>query len=188
MSDSTLSRLISFDPAYDKRNDDPSKNYGIGGVTLRFILTGEKGVVQFVLYTHWQLPHVEVELDRESRHDHFNCHPMPADLGYHSPVPRYEGQSKMKCSYFSQGFCYYDGSGLMAEEVYNTLRKEGDEGVWKELERYYSDLFLSKEDKVTCHKCGKLIELKTAYIDGPYTTSKMTLYFCNEEEHDAWEE
>jgi hypothetical protein len=83
-----MERIVEFNPAYDKRDSDPSKNYGIHGVNLRMILKGTKGAIQFVVYTNWHLPHVQAELDR--RHDHILCHPMPADLGYHSPTPRYE--------------------------------------------------------------------------------------------------
>jgi len=58
----SLTREIKFSPAYDKRDPDPSKNYGIHGVTITFLLKGEKGAVQFVLYTNWHLPHVDHEI------------------------------------------------------------------------------------------------------------------------------
>jgi hypothetical protein len=31
-------RIVTMNPAYDKRNADPSKNYGIHGVDLRMVL------------------------------------------------------------------------------------------------------------------------------------------------------
>lgn len=44
---------------------------------------------------------------------------MGWDLGYHSPVPTYEGQSLMEggCEILPGGLCYYDGSGLQAEKL-----------------------------------------------------------------------
>lgn len=142
-----MKKEITFEPAYDKRHTDPKKNYGIHGVNLRFVLSGGCGAVQFVLYTNWQLPHVQEEFDHKpvaSRYPHLSCHPMPADLGYHSPVPQYEGQSSMgsDCEYV-EGDCYYDGSSLNAQPVYETLLKEGHEGVWRELEEYYNQTFMA---------------------------------------------
>lgn len=54
----TLERIVKLLPAWDKRNSDPSKNYGVHGVELRMVLKGPEGAVQFVLYTNWHLPHV----------------------------------------------------------------------------------------------------------------------------------
>lgn len=140
----TFKREIVMRPAYDKRDPDPSKNYGIHGVDMAFYLTGEKGTIQFVVYTNWQLRHVQEEMDR--KHDmsedgrwlHSFCHPQPADIGYHSPVPKYEGQDPItsKCS-FIQGDCYYDGSSLSAEPIYWKLVEGGSDAVWKELEGWY---------------------------------------------------
>ncbi len=153
-----MEKLIKFYPAFDKRNPEPHKNYGIHGVDLRMILKGDKGAVQFVLYTNWMLPHVTKELDRrtlkEAREGVLNdislwCtyHPQPVDLGYHSPVPMYDGQSiaSESCEYLDGKPCYYDGSGLNAERIYEVLLREGSDGVWRELEEFYRELF-EKED------------------------------------------
>jgi len=143
---SDLERIVEFEPAFDKRHKDPSKNYGIHGVTLKMLLKGEKGAVQFVVYTNWQLPHVTEEqlrkpADLVSKRVLFL--PMPADLGYHSPKPMYEDQSPIteECPYLDGKRCYYDGSGLNAERIFDVLVKEGDKGVWRELEKYYKDTF-----------------------------------------------
>ena len=137
-------KLITLSPAFDKRHPDPNKNYGIHGVNLRFVLVGSEGATQFVLFTNWQLPHVSKEhlATSSAREIELFFMPMPADLGYHSKVPQYEGQEPMNqdCEYVN-GICYYDGSGLNAEKIYDVLLKEGDEGVWRELEEYYQELF-----------------------------------------------
>lgn len=137
-----LQRTITFKPAYDKTDPDPSKNCGIHGVELRMLLTGEHGVVQFLLYTNWHLPHVQRRLDMQLDGDfsHLFCHPMPADLGYHSPVPMYEDHKEMEnCSLLEH--CYYDGSSLVADDVYQILLNKGCTGVWAELEKYYHNMF-----------------------------------------------
>ncbi len=63
---------------------------------------------------------------------------MPADVGYHSKVPQYEDQRRMtdNCE-FTDGVCYYDGSTMHADKVFDILTEEGSEGVWKYLESYY---------------------------------------------------
>lgn len=169
-------REIVFRPAFDKRSDDPAKNYGIHGVELAFYLIGDDGAVQFVVYTNWQLPHITEEHSKLFD-DHILCRPMPADLGYHSPKPMYEGQEPIgskrfywrdptkeerkfrfapvpdseptgtftPCDLLGGKPCYYDGSGLNAEPVFEILLKEGSPGVWKELERYYADTFKKGE-------------------------------------------
>lgn len=131
-----LERIVEFTPAYDKRSDDPKKNCGIGSVTLRMVLKGEKGAVQFVLHTLWQLPHVTEEfknkfiknvveriepydstLDKEIKSElKLFWSPLPADLGFHSKFPMYEGQTPM-------GAVKYDHS--KSTEEYERLRQDG---------------------------------------------------------------
>jgi hypothetical protein len=43
------------------------------------------------------------------------------------------------------GKCYYDGSGLNAEPVYELLLREGSDGVWKSLGEYYNECFTQEE-------------------------------------------
>ena len=191
---STLKRIVKFAPAYDKRNPDPSKNYGVHGVELRMVLKGKEGAVQFLLFTNWMLPRVQLDTDlrilskaskgvrlvpsvskelgplltkvskdlecaerladlRDSEElDLLDLqilyHPMPVDLGYHSPKPLYEDQTQISdsCEYLDGRPCYYDGSGLNAKSIYEVLLKEGDKGVWRELEEYYKLTFNVKEE------------------------------------------
>lgn len=127
-----MERIVKFTPAFDRRDPDPSKNYGIHGVEMAMALKGDLGAVQFVLYTNWHLPHVRPTLSDLS--------PLPADLGYHSPRPRYEGQQAVteECRYVG-GVCYYGGSSLRARDVFELLVREGDEAVWQLLESYYHE-------------------------------------------------
>lgn len=145
-----LKRDIYFTAAYDKRHPDPGKNYGIHGAEMRFVLSGDEGAVQFLLYTNWYLPHVtrELESKRDGKYNYFL--PMPADIGYHSPKPIYEGQEVMAetCEYLGGKPCYYDGSGLQAEVYFEVLVSEGGEALWKKMEHYYHELFDETTDTV----------------------------------------
>jgi hypothetical protein len=141
MSVSTFHRDVEITAAFDKRNPNPSINYGIHGVEMRFVLRGPLGAVQFLLYTNWMLPHVEKELDAK-HNSHSFCHPLPADLGYHSPHAMYEGQdTRDACPYLDGKPCYYDGSGLNAKRIYNVMVTEGGDGMWRELEAFYTKTF-----------------------------------------------
>lgn len=135
-----MKREIVFRPAYDKRHPNPNKNYGIHGVDMQWYVSGELGVVQFVVYTNWYLPHVRAE-GEQKRWDAGAWQPMAADLGYHSPKPMYEGQTSIGDCGLLGGDCYYDGSGLNAKPILEKLIAEGGEAAWKELEDYYVETF-----------------------------------------------
>jgi len=134
-------RIVTMSPAFDKRDPDPKKNYGIHGVELRMVLRGPLGATQFLLYTNWQLPHVTQETydahygDR--RRIELFTKPMPADKGYHWSTPRYKDQQPMDCDLLPGGKCYYDGSTMNAEPLYEVLLTQGSEGIWRELEAFY---------------------------------------------------
>lgn len=142
-----FTKEIVMKPAFDKRHADPNKNCGIHGVNLTMFLTGELGAVQFVVYTSWQLPHVQKEFDDKPLGNipYMFHKPMAADVGYHSPKPIYDGQISLtdSCSVLDGKPCYYDGSGLHAEKMFEVLLREGSEGVWKKLEEYYNEVFKS---------------------------------------------
>ncbi len=140
-----MERRITFEPAFDRRDPDPSKNYGIHGVTLRFLLIGDAGAVQFVLYTGWYLPHVQEEFEKRGDFPRVLQSPMPADLGYHAKERPNDWVNHMDCDLVEGGKCYYDGSSLNAEPVYDTLVAEGSDGVWDKLEDYYRETFKTPE-------------------------------------------
>jgi hypothetical protein len=139
-----LKRLVEIQPAFDKRHSDPNKNYGIHGAEIKFLVKGKKGVIQFVIFTNWHLPHVQKELEGKCHLDKY-CFlkPLPADVGYHSFVPMYDEQKPItdSCPYLDGKPCYYDGSGLWAEDVFKLMVREGHEAMWKELEKTYHDRF-----------------------------------------------
>jgi hypothetical protein len=115
-------REIKWEPGYDRR----SEGMGQHCLSVRFLLKGEKGTIQFLLMTSWYL-------------DGSYGKPLPADVGCHSLTPQHEGQRLQReaCEALDGRPCYYDGSGLAADKVFERLVREGEEGVWDELERFY---------------------------------------------------
>ena len=144
----TLERRFEVTPAYDKQNADPAKNYGIGCATMGWYVIGPLGAIQFKLMTGWY-PHIIKKTTFDDWSDwgemtiHMREHdePMPSDLGYHSPIPRYEGQTPMDSCSILNGPCYYDGSGLNASKPFSILVHEGGDRLWEFLEKYYHDTF-----------------------------------------------
>lgn len=127
-----LERIFVVEPAFHK------KNHGIHCAELRMVVKGDRGAVQFVLFTGWYLPHSSVA----------DTKPLPADLGWHSPKPMYKGQSPVRqsCEYLDGKPCYYDGTSLGAQDVFNLLISEGSDAVWTLLENRYHELFSESGD------------------------------------------
>lgn len=147
-------KIVEITPAYDRRHADPKQNYGVHGVEMRFLLKkAGVGAVQFLLSTGWQLPHITEETDRRTLGKvqrgepiavdlHCFYQPMAVDRGYHSLTPRYPGQTaRENCPYLNGATCYYDGSGLNAQVVFDAMLSEGDQGLWRELEYYFTQVF-----------------------------------------------
>lgn len=133
---------IRFYPAWDKRDADPSKNYGIHGVEIGFYLTGERGVIQFKVSTNWHLPHVQEEINQKPVNPEFPYlfhEPLPSDIGYHSPIPQYEGQEAItdSCDFLNGRKCYYDGSSLRAKDYFKVLCEGGDDALWEAMKEEY---------------------------------------------------
>lgn len=137
-----MKREVRFFPAFDKRAPEPEKNYGVHGVEIHFILSGEHGAVVFRLYTRWMLPQTyafwEDELGIPPRYKD----QLPSDAGvlFHSAKPIYEGHtpSEDDCTYLGKP-CYQDIGYTMGKEPLDLLIAEGDEAVWKWLEAMYQE-------------------------------------------------
>ena len=145
-----MERKISFEPAYDKRSSDPAKDYGIGSVGMRFILRGEFGAVVFYVGTGWFLKDTEDRLLNNmvgktirNKYEANTIMAMAYDLGWHSKNPMYEDQnvSQEKCCFLDDTPCYYYGTSLGADRVFDILKSKGDEAVWEELESCYKERF-----------------------------------------------
>lgn len=99
---------------------------GEGSTSTWYILEGAEGAVQFlILFT-----------------DGFK--PLPADVGYHARTPVHGHETPMaSCPTLDGDYCYYDGSGLLAQDLYAKFKAAGDdpEVIWQELEAFYNDTF-----------------------------------------------
>jgi hypothetical protein len=143
-------RITFVQPAYDKRDPDPKKNYGIHGAHLVFILKGELGAVEFDIGTNWYLPHVAKELrTKESFSDGRSWfEPRPYSIGYHSPKPMYEdhSMSAVECKYLDGKSCYFGDSVTYSDVPFQILISEGSEAMWAWMENYYKERFEDKKD------------------------------------------
>jgi len=137
-----LTRKVSFSPAFDRRDPNPKKNYGIHGVNINFSVVGPAGGVTYTIYTNWQLPHVQAETDAKelfSGSCRYMFHkPLSAGLNGHWKVPRYEGQSSIANCKITGGDCYCGGTSL-TEDLFNRFVAEGDSAIWQTLEERYED-------------------------------------------------
>lgn len=130
---------VEVAPGHCWLHSDDNKNYGVGSCRIFFYCIGEKGAVQFVLGTDWFPEAARRHLAKfpPSR----DPQPRAWDLGYHSPVPHYEGQDSMgQCSVLGSE-CYYDGSTLNAENWVEGFLNGGTEWLWPKLEEYYRCVF-----------------------------------------------
>jgi hypothetical protein len=111
---------------------------------MLFYVIGKCGVIQFMLMTGWSkgcIPPPDTPWQKMRVIDEECGKPMPADLGYHSPVPMYEGQTKVDSCEFMPDGCYYDGSSLNADRIFSILVHEGGDAVWAALEQEYHERF-----------------------------------------------
>lgn len=95
------------------------------------VLRGPKGALQFVLSV------MDIYVS-EGSHDY---RIRGIDLGYHSFVPKYEGQIGQECEVLEGSTCYYDGSGLAAHEFVPQLFYAGQEALEKFLMEKYEQIF-----------------------------------------------
>jgi len=118
--------LTKFDPAFDRSNE----GYGYNGVILKMIAVGDLGAVHFMLFTNWNFDHIA---DRPAK---------PIEVGYFSlNKPLYDKQPKAyKCPYIDNADCYYDGFEDQAREVFDILKLEGGDGVWRYLINKYEEV------------------------------------------------
>lgn len=125
-----------FTPAFDKRNPDPHKNYGIHCVDMYFVVKGKKGAVSFQIMTGWFL---EKNRDANEGMRHF---PIAADILTHSIVnyeKLQEGNHHPVCMFTGKG-CYSNMHSLLwAEQVFNEFCEKGEKYLWGELEKVYRE-------------------------------------------------
>jgi hypothetical protein len=133
---------VSFAAAFDKRDPNPSKNYGIHGVHIYFTVKDDTGGLTFSISTGWQLPHVQAEIDvrQPPATNPWMFHkPTAFGVDIHSLTPRYEGQTPTESCEVTGKHCYCDGSALLGEDFLKTLIEGGNEALFARMEQQYKD-------------------------------------------------
>jgi len=130
-----MDKTIHFYPAFDKRHPDPKQNYGIGGVTIQFILKGELGAVDVVFGTKWYLPEIQIDLFHKDKY--FEVQPTGSGLWYHSPIPNSDGQEATHDCNIIGDPCYSGVTFLGSDPYRDALLAGGSDAVWRKLEEYY---------------------------------------------------
>ena len=130
-----MKKLIQFKPAFDKRNADPSKNYGIHCMDMHMVLIGPLGAISFCIYTGWYLP------DSITGHNDGTLS-QGACICYHAHHAQYEEQkpSCNMCEYIGVP-CYSDCSYLATNKLFEQFVAEGEDIVWQTLEQWYVGRF-----------------------------------------------
>lgn len=138
----TLRRVVRIAPAWNKRHTDPSKDYGVGAVTIYMALVGPKGAMSTRFSTGMYLPEVRRDWrDRAEGLSYDPTAPMGLGVDYHSTESRFEGQRENACDLLPGGRCYSDGSALAGDAMLDVLLRQGEDGVWRELEDRYRSRF-----------------------------------------------
>jgi len=163
-----MEKIVKISPAFDKRSNNPKKDYGISACHIWFILKGKMGAVQVMLGTDWYLPETIAEYkeignkgktkpcDLRGDKEFLKCW----DVGYHAKKQQYKGQRSTPCDIL-KGKCYYDGSSLIGEDdkVVKMLLERGSDWIWKYLEKEYEIRFGKEEIKYG--KNGKRIKTES---------------------------
>ena len=133
-------RKIAFVPAFDKRDLDPRKNYGVHGAEIRFTLrdTETKDVLCFVLYTNWMTRDVQVETDARYPGGSFPYmfhKPQPAGCDLHlAKKPNVDYASYREHCELTGGECWCDGTAI-TDDLFYTLVEQGEEAFWAFMEK-----------------------------------------------------
>lgn len=145
-----LVRRVIFTPVRDRRNPDPSKDYGLHSIGVYFMLYGDEGIVEFQICSRWLTPELHKEIDPIAALkivENPEVAPLyrayPADVCVWRKIRHSSDCLEMYgiARVFDGGTCYYDYKPGGADEAYMILCNEGDEGVWKYLEDYYNEQF-----------------------------------------------
>lgn len=150
-------RQVHFEKGYNYLHETGHSRRGQHGMQIRFLLIGPEGATQFLMFTGWtplgevdadRKHHEPVHIDKEGlRVSNFGTGdyyyglvraPSGFDLGYHWLHPTYAGQEDYgPCRFLNSQTCYYDGSGLKADEVLLDFMSNGESAVWRHLVKRY---------------------------------------------------
>lgn len=140
-------RRLRLQPCYDLRAHP--KNHGIHALEFEWSVSRSNFAIVWRLFTDWWSQDL-----RENWLSRFGKSDLPdglGDLGYHSPVPMYEGQwSTEGCVHTGGGRCYYDGSVMQSSEMFELPVNDPAE-LWPELERRLEGLIARAKQEERDH-------------------------------------
>lgn len=148
MSDEFEFRTIIGRPAYEKRHDDPARNYGIGGLALHFALIGPEGAVSLEVLTGWFLPHVRERLRRETDHAPHFASGNPARCAFEptaGPMCSHDHRRRHNhyaaepddCDLLPGGKCWGDHGYLAGDQLLEALIAGGEPGLRDAMRGWY---------------------------------------------------
>lgn len=133
-------QLVTCTPAFEARDPDPSKDYGIGGVQISFAERRGDLVIECSFFTDWYLPETQEKLSRQPRGTYYKPIPLCNGIYWHYPKKTNEYQYEQKECILSGGSCYGEaGSALYAEKITERLLREGAAGVWAEIDQAFKE-------------------------------------------------
>jgi hypothetical protein len=100
---------------------------------VRFLLHGDLGATQFLVQFRTR-PYGNARLVEGW------------DVGFHSRAPISYATEMDECDVVPEGRCWYDGSGLQADELCQRFLKEGEQVVWATLEDRYQSWLMEADD------------------------------------------
>jgi hypothetical protein len=133
---------IVFSPAWDKRDPNPSKNYGVHGVHITFTIRKDGEGLTFSIGTNWHLPHVQLETDNrpsDSRFPFLFHKPLAFGVDIHLKTKPNEYSPHREHCEVTGGECWSKGSALLGEEFLQTLIEKGDEALFRRMELQFEE-------------------------------------------------
>lgn len=128
-----ICRCLTITGAWDKRSDNPAKNYGVHGMDLYFEVKRANIGATARFFTNW---HLEIVLYWwKSRGISPSSNEGLGSIDYHSPIALYEGQTPTTLCKVTGGNCYGGGSSLAAVDIWRKF-KEDPESIWTTLEEH----------------------------------------------------
>lgn len=127
-----------FSKSFDRRDPDPKKDYGIGGVDLWFVLKGKKGAISASFRTGWYLPSCfenNYYLDQHER-ERLRC--FMVDMHTPSCGEIDDDSDTNACTWLDNGKCYLSSTLRDDEKVLQkALLERGSIGLWNEMIKIY---------------------------------------------------
>lgn len=134
-------RRIDAAAAFDKRSEDPKKDYGIHGVEFRFSLVRSAAAVSFGISTGWYLPETvgdegeSSSLYRDALRKGFAAisGPMPTGMYFHVAEPHRDylrEQEPRDCDLLPDGRCWGDVTFTGSDRPFFALVEGGLEAMW----------------------------------------------------------